>query len=79
MSETNGKTVNNNDIPEKENLEDVKGTDFVEPCGKGRKILKWILTGVAAAVTFVGGVLIGKSLDGKKTEDDEAGDEAQAA
>lgn len=42
----------------------------VENGGKVKKILKWVVGGVALAASFVGGMLLGKS--GKDDDDDDS-------
>lgn len=40
--------------------EEIKGTDFVEPQGKVRKVIKRILEGLAIAGSFAIGLVIGR-------------------
>jgi len=61
---------------EKTGTEEIKGTDFVEPQGKGRKIIGWILKGLALAASAVIGGLIGHAIGGKN--DDKDSDESTA-
>lgn len=51
--------------------EDIKATDFVEPEGKMRKVIKWIAGGLAFVATGVIGGFIGHRL-GSGKDDDEA-------
>lgn len=51
--------------------EDIKGTDFVEPQGKVRKVLKWVLGGLALVVTGLLGGVIGHHIGSGNDEDDE--------
>lgn len=45
--------------------EAVNTTEFVEPSGKGRKIVKTVLKVVAAVATVVGSFLLGRTSVGK--------------
>jgi len=54
----------------KDNTEEIKGTDFVEPQGKVRKAVKWVLGGIALVVSGVVGGLIGHRI-GRGDDDDE--------
>ena len=67
--ETENKVV---DIPVAENNEAANAAPteitVVENGGKVKKILKWVIGGVALAASFVGGMLLGKS--GKDDDDD---------
>ena len=66
---------------ENENLNNAQGTEneqqgtpeiVVEEPGKVRKILKWVLGGVALVATAVGGFLLGKGSGDKEDEADSA-------
>ena len=69
MSEKVEKVVDINGNETSGEPEEIKGTDYVEPTGKVRKVLKWIIGGVALLVTGVVGAIIGKNLGDSKEEE----------
>jgi len=72
MSENNEKKVDMNGEPAGTNgTEDIKGTDFVEPQGKIRKVVKWALGGLALVVTGLLGGVIGHHIGSGSNDDDE--------
>lgn len=63
---------------ENSGTQDIKATDFIEPQGKVRKAVKWLLGGVVIVVSgFVGG-LIGHKLGsgGNDKEDNQETEES---
>ncbi len=62
--------VNDNVNEEVQNEQANTGEEIVIAEGKGKKILKWILGGLALVATAIGGVLLGKGLSDK--DEDEA-------
>lgn len=78
MSEKNEKVVDMNNGEPAVDLNDIKGTDFVEPNGKGRKVIKWVLSGLALLVSGVVGGLIGHSIGNGDDDDDNKGESSDA-
>lgn len=74
MSEVNEKIEN-----QEENVnEEIKTTEFVEPSGKGRRIIKICLTALAAVATGVVGFVLGRTTASKDDEEDETTEEKTA-
>lgn len=74
MSNKEEKNMDANDEM-KNGTEDIKGTDFVEPQGKLRKVIKWLFGGVVLVVSsgLVGG-LIGHHIGSGSNDDDNGAD-----
>lgn len=71
MSNKEEKNMEANDEM-KNGTEDIKGTDFVEPQGKFRKVIKWLIGGAALVVSGLVGGLIGHHIGSGSDNDDEA-------
>ena len=61
--------MNNNVETKTEPTMNAAATDVIVQEGKGKKILKWIGTGLAAVATFVAGVFVGRGMNGNDDND----------
>ncbi|MBO6268827.1 MAG: hypothetical protein J6N19_06750 [Clostridium sp.] len=73
MSNKEEKNMEANDEM-KNGTEDIKGTDFVEPQGKFRKVIKWLIGGAALVVSGLVGGLIGHHIGSGSDDDDNGAD-----
>lgn len=55
---------------EEASTKDIKGTDFVEPQGKLRKAIKWVVGGVVVLVSGAVGCLIGRHMGNGGDDED---------
>ena len=61
----------NGDNAGAQDTSNIVGTDYVEPQGKVRKVLKYVLGGVATVAVFVAGLLTGKAMDKNDDKDED--------
>ena len=70
MSNKEEKNMDVNDEM-KNGTEGIKATDFVEPQGKFRKVMKWLIGGAALLVSGLVGGLIGHHIGSGSDDDDD--------
>ena len=70
MSEIN----ENNNVQTEEGTDNTAGTIVIEQPSTGKKILKWVLKGLALVATGLGGFLLGRN----SAKDDDSSDDSSA-
>ena len=58
----------------KNGTEDIKGTDFVEPQGKFRKVIMWLIGGASLVLGGLVGGLIWRHIGSESNDDDNGAD-----
>ena len=66
--------IMNNNVETKTEPTNTAATDVIVQEGKGKKILKWIGTGLGVIATFVAGIFVGRGMN----NDDNGNDSAES-